>query len=251
MLYTFCSFSTFALLVMQKCSQTEVSKPSGILLVLSKSSMAFINWSKASLFNFPDPGRSPKGTRLVVSACILCLWILVLSIKAHQRFIFSHTKQSLLNNITFSRGVTLHGTSLWLVGGLLQREKHLLGPFDISGILRHDRKWTTDVPQLQSALEALTAQENVSLLGILSRQVNAWEKCGCSLVPAHASSADAFLQVDSLEYVQLCAHLEKCLFFIYIMDWFCFQGCSWEGKGTEICASTHPQGASQCAVKLL
>ena len=69
--------------------------------------------------------------------------------------------------------MTLHGTSLWLVGGLLQREKHLLGSFDISGILRHDRKWTTDVPQLQSALEALTAQENVSLLGILSRQVNA------------------------------------------------------------------------------
>lgn len=190
MSHTFCSFSTFALLAMQKCSQTEVSRPSGILLILSKSSMAFINWAKASWFNFPDPGRSPKGTRLVVSACILCLWILVLSIKAHQCFTFSHTKQSLLNNITFSRGVTLHGTSLWLVGGLPQREKHLLGPFDISGIFRHDLKWTTDVPQLQSALGALTAWENVSVLGILSRQVNAWEKYGYSLVLTHTPSAD-------------------------------------------------------------
>lgn len=61
----------------------------------------------------------------------------------------------------------------------------------------------------------------------------------------------SLLQVNSLECVQLCVHLEKCLFFIYIMDWFCLPGCSWEEKGTETCASTYPQGTSQCAVKLL
>lgn len=251
MLYTFCSFSTFALLVMQKCSQTEVSKPSGILLILSKSSMAFINWAKASLFNFLDPGRSPKGTRLVVSGCTLCLWILVLSIKAHQRFIFSHTKQSLLNNVTFSRAVTPHGTSLWLVGGLLQREKQLLGPSDISGILRHDLKWTTDVPSCNH-----------------TGSFKCTRKCLPSGHFKHASKGlrEVWMFPGSDPHILCwcpCCRWTAWNMFSYMCNWrsasflptlwisFVSLGCSWEEKGTEICISTHSQGTLQYAVKLL
>jgi hypothetical protein len=130
----------------QKWSQTEGSKPSGMLLILSKSSMAFINWAKLSLFNLPDSGRSPKGTILTVSACAFCLWTLILSRKAHQHFIFTYTeKKSALNNKNLSIGMD-HSMAIFpgtwkLVGGLFQSLSSTL-----SRSADMTPGWTTDIP---------------------------------------------------------------------------------------------------------
>lgn len=105
--------------------------------------------------------------------------------------ILTHEK-SMLNYTTLSISMTSHDTFFWqerLVGGLFQREKHPLWPSSIlfgcpgmtlAGLLMFLTVVSTG---------SFTCTKEVSLLCILSRQVNAQEECGYSLVMSHISSA--------------------------------------------------------------